>query len=416
MTLSWITSRRAHLTALGAAAMSVTLLFGGVPLALAQEATPEPPGMAEAAIEDDEVAPAPPSIGADIPLTYFGPAPSSVQKELIGPLQLLRSGSIDLDAGTIELPLYAGQMTDGTPVWYILTDTDDAGNAEALGINFSAKLTYADVGNAAREAVLEDDASLTFAQGTVDFAPERTIVPGDGESPFPPQIAEPGSVGDETYSPLVKVTNAGGAIYNAPVVAFGADAAQLEAFCDAAPDHSVVHDKVVSICPSEGTVTIELTPGFSFAKPVLYLSTEASDPGVAALEGATFAPGLRSVRVGRDDSAFSAVERIFVTANGPTGAENPQRQGLNSALLGEGRGPLNVLGGIPTVATDYSPLWDVNLGIWTDEAVANGYRSRVSEEFQILGLVEQGWITGPAGAAYGSIGVVVNCPIVWRFL
>ena len=34
---------------------------------------------------DDDVAPAPPSIGADIPLTYFGPAPSDVQKELIGP-------------------------------------------------------------------------------------------------------------------------------------------------------------------------------------------------------------------------------------------------------------------------------------------------------------------------------------------
>ena len=40
----------------------------------------------------------------------------------------------------------------------------------------------------------------------------------------------------------------------------------------------------------------------------------------------------------------------------------------------------------------------------------------MTEEFQILGLVQQGWITGPAGAPYGSIGVVVNCPIVWRFL
>ena len=105
-----------------------------------------------------------------------------------------------------------------------------------------------------------------------------------------------------------------------------------------------------------------------------------------------------------------------MTINGPTGAGNPQRQGLNTALLGEGRGPLNVLGGIPTVATDYSPLWDVNLGEWTQEAIDNGYRSRVTEEFQILGLVQQGWITGPGGAPYGSIGVVVNCPIVWRFL
>ncbi len=38
--------------------------------------------------DDDNIAPAPPSIGADIPLTYFGPAPSTVQKELVGPQQL----------------------------------------------------------------------------------------------------------------------------------------------------------------------------------------------------------------------------------------------------------------------------------------------------------------------------------------
>ena len=39
----------------------------------------------------DSVAPAPPSIGADIPPTYFfGPAPSQVNPSFIGPHQLLR--------------------------------------------------------------------------------------------------------------------------------------------------------------------------------------------------------------------------------------------------------------------------------------------------------------------------------------
>jgi hypothetical protein len=45
-----------------------------------------------------------------------------------------------------------------------------------------------------------------------------------------------------------------------------------------------------------------------------------------------------------------------------------------------------------------------------------GYRSRIIEEFQILGFVEKGWITGPSGAPYGSAGIIVNCPIVYRFL
>jgi hypothetical protein len=172
---------------------------------------------------------------------------------------------------------------------------------------------------------------------------------------------------------------------------------------------------VVSICPQEGTVTLSLTQGFSFALPVLYLSLDASSPLAAALEKATLAPKLGAITVGHDDSAFSAVERIFITANGPTGVDNPQRQGLNSAVMGEGS-PLNVFGGIPTIATDYSPLWDANLGEWTQKAIDNGYRSRVSEEFQILGLVQDGWITGPGGAPYGSVGIIINCPIVFRFL
>jgi hypothetical protein len=125
------------------------------------------------------------------------------------------------------------------------------------------------------------------------------------------------------------------------------------------------------------------------------------------------------VRVGGDDSAFSAVERIFAFVNGPTnvapGEVNPQRQGFNSALAGEG-GPLNVLGGIPTIATDYSPLWDLNLGQWTQQAIDAGYRSRLTEEFAILGFVQRGFVTGPGGAPFGSTGILINCPIVFRFL
>jgi hypothetical protein len=367
------------------------------------------------AIADDDVAPAPPSIGADIPLTYFGPAPSSVQKELIGPYQLMKSGKIDQEASTIELPLYKGKMADGRAVWYILTDTTDAGNAAALGINYSSKIAYTDVGRAVRKAKVEKDLELVFESGTVDFKPERKVKPGDAPNFFPPKIAEPGSVGDQDYSPLVKLTNAGGHIYNAPIVAFDVDAEALNKFCKGKADHSITHDKVAAICPEKGTVTISLTAGFSFSRPVLYLSTEASNPVVATLEGATLAPGLQDVKSGADDSFLSAVERIFVFVNGPTGKDNPQRQGLDSALS-DGRSPLNVLGGIPTIATDYSPLWDVNPGVWTKQAIEKGYRSRLTEEFAILGMAEKGFLTGLDGKPFGSVGFIVNCPIVWRFL
>jgi len=361
-----------------------------------------------------QIAPPPPSVGARVPVTYFGPAPVDVQRELVGPFKLLKAGEVDLNAETVRLPLYEGKMRDGRRVWYILTDTTDSGNAAALGLNFSAKLNYAAVGRAVRHATLEKDTTLTFESGTVDFTPKRRVVPGDAPNYFPPKAAEPGSVGDRDYSPLVKVDNAGGAIYNAPIVAFNVEASQIN-FCDGNPDYSLVHDKVVKICPNDRTVTLQLTEGFSFARPVLYLSMDANDPVAATLEGATLAPGLKDITVGHDDSAFSAVERIFLFANGPTGKENPQRQGLNSAIS-DGLSPLNVLGGIPTVATDYSPLWDLNLGVWTQESVEKGYRSRMFEEFQILDFARKGFITGPNGGPYGSTGLIVNCPIVWRYL
>ena len=366
--------------------------------------------------DEESIAPAPPSIGADVPLTYFGPPPSAVNPRLIGPLQLLTAGTLDEDAGTITLPLYRGQMASGETVWHILTDTTDSENAAALGLNFSAKLEYARTSAAStRKANYDLNGQLIFEEGTVDFSPVHSVTPGAAPNFFPPTAFQPGSVGDASYSPLVVIENAGGHVYNAPMVAFNVTDVQLEAFCNGNPDYSLVHDKVVSICPSEGTVTIALTPGFSFGRPVLYISTEASDALPAALEGATEAPGLKDIPIGRDDSAFSAVERIFAFTNGPTGTDNPQRQGFNSALS-DGRGPLNVLGGIPTVATDYSPLWDLNLGEWTSEAISLDYRSRLVEEFAILGFVQRGWITAPGGGSYGSVGIIVNCPIVFRFL
>jgi hypothetical protein len=305
------------------------------------------PSIAQETLEDeDDVRPSPPSIGTDIPVTYFGPPPSTVEPELIGPVQLLTAGVLDEDAGTITLPLYRGELKEtGEAIWYIVTDTTDAAAAEALGLNHSGKLAFADHSRAVRRAETRQDGTLLFHAGSIDFSPERMVVPGNVDIPsanaFPPSEFRPGAIGDELYSPLVRIINNGDAIYNAPMIAFDVEDEDLDFCYDREVDHSIVHDSVVAICPDLETVTLELSPGFSFAKPVLYLSTDANDPLPAALEGAIYAPGLRDVAVGRDDSLFSAVERIFLTANGPTniveGQVNPQRQGLNSAVLGDSR-------------------------------------------------------------------------------
>src|SRR6266404_5063763 len=357
--------------------------------------------------------PAPPSVGATVPLTYFGPSPSETNPSLVGPVQLLKSGTVDAARGTITLPLYLGHMKGGKKnVWYILTDVDDPNVAAELGLNFSAKLTFAS--HAARTANLAADGTLVFDKGTVDFSPVRNIVPGPPGAEFPPVSAQPGAVGDADYSPFVQVTNAAGVIYNAPIVAFGVDANQIN-FPNGNVDYSKVHDEVVAIDPFAQTVTINLINGFSFGRPVWYISMDTSIPLGAAIEHNTFAPLMQQLHLGGDDSFSSPIERIFISTNGPEsgGCNNPLRQGL-SADLADGARPNNVLGGIPTIALDYSPAWDAQLFEWTQDAIDKVFRGQVREEFQILTFVQDGLITGPGGVPFGSSGFSINCPIAQR--
>jgi hypothetical protein len=85
----------------------------------------------------------------------------------------------------------------------------------------------------------------------------------------------------------------------------------------------LVHDKVLKICPgtgtSTGTVTLKLTQGFSFGRPVLYLSLDSRNPLAATLEDVTYSVRLGDIVTGHDDSFGSATERLFALANGPTG-------------------------------------------------------------------------------------------------
>jgi hypothetical protein len=206
--------------------------------------------------------------------------------------------------------------------------------------------------------------------------------------------------------------NAGGGIYNALIVAFDVNASDIE-FPNGGVDYSKVHDEVFAIDPAKMTVTIQLINGFSFGRPVWYISMDASIPLAASIEHNTFAPLMANLHLGADDSFSSPIERIFIATNGAEGCANPQRQGL-SANLNDGFRPNNTLGGIPTIALDYSPAWDANLYTWTQDAINKGYREQLREEFQILTFVQDGLLTGLGGAPFGSAGFSINCPIVIR--
>src|ERR1700674_2494873 len=286
--------------------------------------------------------PAPASIGTSVPLSYFGPPPSDTNRSLVGPVQLLDTGKVDVAHGTITIPLYLGHLKgSGKNVWYILTDVDDSNVASELGLNFSTKLTFAS--HSARTGNLDANGNIVFDAGTVNFKPERKIIPGPPGHEFPPAFATPGSVGDSNYGPLVKIVNAANVIYNAPMVAFDVNANEIS-FPNGNVDYSKVHDQVVAIDPVNMTVTINLINGFSFGRPVWYLSMDTSIPLGAAIEHNTLAPLMQQLHLGGDDSFSSAVERIFIATNGAEsgGCNNPQRQGL-SADLADGHRPNNVL-------------------------------------------------------------------------
>lgn len=411
------------LAVLTAALFSVAASAGDKPIRIGDGPGPGPVGPGPGC----NLIPAKASTGTKVDISEFPPPDSLTDPELAGPVQLLRSGKFDIPIeslttvnvsssarGTVTLPLYKGAVNTPAglrPAWYIILDAGNQAEADRLGVNFSKKLRVANVGAAARPATLRADGTFLFASGIVDFSPSRLVVPGPEKRPFPPKHAQPGSVGDADYSPLV---SANGIIYDAPIIAAAVEDADIN-FPNGDPNYALVHDQVIAIDPAHRTVTLNLINGFSFGKPVLYISTESSDPTVSAIEGNTFAPRMRILEVGIDDIPRSAVERIFIAVNGPSegGCANPQRQGIFAALT-DGHRPNNTFGGVPTTATDYSPVWDANIYEWTEDAIDEGFRGLQNEEFRILTLARDGYITGPNGAPFGSAGPVIVCGVAAR--
>ena len=89
------------------------------------------------------------------------------------------------------------------------------------------------------------------------------------------------------------------------------------------------------------------------------------------------------------------------------------------AALAAGGDSRNVQGDFPTItdprhALSYSPLWDAQLGQWTDKAVKAGLNTLQTDENQILNLAatRPDLLTGPGGAGYGSVGFVINWPVL----
>lgn len=300
---------------------------------------------------------------------------------------LFVTSAVEKAGDRVQLPLHRG-TSHGRTVWFVVLDASTDSAATTYGVNRSNKLANAR-GTAAVQKVTVKNGVVDFP-ASVDFAPARVVAAGP--TGFPPAAASPGSIGEAGYSPLIQLPD--GTVLNAPQIA----------------NATGRHDKLVSLDTAAGTAVLQETNGFSRGTAVKYVSTDASDPGVAALEGATWTPTLTKAPKAGDDSTASARTSLAAFVNGQTGATNPNRQGLSSALL-DGLDPLNVLAWQPNQGR-YSPLWDVFPTQWSAATVKAGTNTRQIAFADVEDLAAAGKVTGPGGAAWGAADIVVNCPIV----
>jgi hypothetical protein len=328
----------------------------------------------------------------------FGPDSFFLPNTVQGPTSFRENAGPTI----VTYPLYHG-TSQGRDVSYVITDASNLSVAQALGVNYTPKLAQA-AGTAAVERSTSQVGSgngIDFP-ASVDFSPTHVLTPS--ATGFPPAAAQPGAVGEPGYSPLVQVVFRDKAVVlDAPQIANATGRA----------------DKIVSIAANHRTVSYRETDGCYDNESVHYASFDASDPVAAAIEDVTYAPNLDAAPApGCADAAVMAAncsrESLIAFTNGQTGAANPQRQGLNAAIL-DGPPPLNILQEIPEQKSqfDYSPMWDVHLATWTAAAVAAGLNLRQTDFSAALQQVADGNATGfPAGSAFGPSGFVVNCPVV----
>jgi hypothetical protein len=304
---------------------------------------------------------------------------------------LFITSAVEHPNDTVTLPLHQG-LSHGRPVYYVVLDASDGSVAALMGINTAQKLANAAGTQAVEKVTVNRDGTIVFP-ATVNFNPTPGFSLTPGPTGFPPAAASPPAVGEAGYSPLIEMPD--GVVLDAPQVANATGQAK----------------KVESIDIANKTVTYKETNGFQGGKALRYVSTDSSDPTAATLEQVTYAPRLNNAPTLNDDSTASARASLAAFTNGQTGASNPNRQGLNSAIL-DGRDPLNVLRWNPHQGR-YSPLWDAHLTQWQ---VPVAQRALQSDFNAVGGLADQGTVVGfngtPQGTAFAASGLIVVCPIV----
>lgn len=304
--------------------------------------------------------------------------------------------NIDTTAGTVTLPMYRGRIRD-TLVWYVVTESSMRDDARRRGVTWAPKLGKL-AGTAAAQYGHVTDGMLEYSAG-VDFSPMRVLSPAP-DSGFPPRVARAGSVARTGYSPFVVLRD--GVVINAPIIA----------------SEQGVLDRVVSMDVVNRRAVLRMSRGYAVDRHAWYISTEASDEMVAAMERATYTPSLAAA------IGTPALSGILAIVNGETDRASPDRQGLRSALLSD-LAPLNVLQHAPDPTgqnPEYSPLWNLYVATWSASAISTNQREKIFTFAEASAFVRRGLLrsngTGAPNPEFGALqaaGPLINCPLLITF-
>ncbi|GAA5174267.1 hypothetical protein GCM10025771_03620 [Niveibacterium umoris] len=139
--------------------------------------------------------------------------------------------------------------------------------------------------------------------------------------------------------------------------------------------------------PSTLRASIPVTTGWFDGRPVYYLTTDISDPAMAAMAKVNLAPRMANAIPPADTPGRSAIDRVYKF--------DPPVQ---ASVLPSAPEPL----GATSRSTAYSPIWRVWLVRWKPGATPRVLRS----EADVLAADDAGEIQ------LSVTDIIVNCPVI----
>ncbi|MEW7290085.1 hypothetical protein [Aquimarina sp. 2304DJ70-9] len=330
---------------------------------------------------------------------------------------------------TARFPMFQGWETlpDGNrrKGYYVITEASNRIMAKKLGVIFSPRMAASIGSGGEQKGYFTRRGRLVF-EGSVDFSPKRSLVPGATSGDgllfgFPPAEVNPGAIASPEWSSYVVLPS--GVVINAQMVA----------------NSTGIHDRIPNpdgngpaqeddlnnpnLAIDQASVVMQLLDGWQDGRPYYFhIVTDTSDPGPATIELGVFAPRLANLPTfglfpGGSMLPFSP------TANGrTTDTDGLGVQGLNSASLSDRQvqDPTNTFP-IDPRDTRYAPMWDAHI---TEFTVPESERPILQSFDQINELLADGILIPFRGNANPSplanslsdlltaTGAIINCPVI----